>query len=286
MRKIILAITLFVAVLSFTTRAFADTIQTTEVSNSQSPYPPPEILPTVTNTSTDFLISTPYPEPVEGPVASPVLQISPFDVTEFDYSIYLPIIFKSYNRVGAIDYADNWAHDRNSNYPNYGTGCDECNDCTDYVSQILYTGGLPLRTGNWNPNSVFEWWYRKILFWFENSLTWSATPEFISYLFQYPNDFEFRSWPTELKGGDFFVMDLRGATPQDPPNGIPDHVRFVVGYGWTSTDEIDYQCGSIPPTIPPSTYALLIDQHCVDRRHVIWNFNVPSGVGYWPFHVK
>jgi hypothetical protein len=87
MRKTILTITMFVAALFFTTRAFADTIQTTVVSNIQSPYPPPEILPTGTNISTDFLISTPYPEPVEGSVASPVLPISSFDFTEYDYSI-------------------------------------------------------------------------------------------------------------------------------------------------------------------------------------------------------
>jgi hypothetical protein len=277
---------MFVAALFFTTRAFADTIQTTVVSNIQSPYPPPEILPTGTNISTDFLISTPYPEPVEGSVASPVLPISSFDFTEYDYSIYLPIIFKTYNRIGAIDYADNWAHDRNSNYPNYGTGCG-CNDCTNYVSQALHNGGLPLRTGNWDENSVFEWWYRKVLWWYENSITWSATPEFNTYLFQYPNDFEFWSWPTDLEGGDFFLMDLHGATLQDPPDGIPDHARFVVGYGWTSTNQGDYTdgCGT-NLTIPSSTYELLINQHCVDRKRVVWNYGVQGGVGFWPFHVK
>ena len=82
-------------------------------------------------------------------------------------------------------------------------------------------------------------------------------------------------------------MDLHGEEIDDPPDGIPDHARFVVGYGYTSTDQEDYTdgCGS-NQTIPASTYGLLVDQHCVDRKHVIWNYGVQGGIGYWPFHVR
>lgn len=84
MRKIILAITLTTSIVAlfFTMQAFADNIQTAAVSTSQSPYPPPEILLTNTHVSTDFLASTPYPEPLDMPVVSPVLSNSSFDVTE------------------------------------------------------------------------------------------------------------------------------------------------------------------------------------------------------------
>lgn len=81
----------------------------------------------------------------------------------------------SYNRTDAANYADNWAHGRNSSYKNYGSGCSNCNDCTNYVSQALYAGGYPMRTGNWNTDSYFEWWFRTVLLIKQNSKTWSAT---------------------------------------------------------------------------------------------------------------
>lgn len=154
------------------------------------------------------------------------------------------------------------------------------------MSQVLYEGDYPLRTGNWDPDNVLEWWYKKVLWWYENSKTWSATDWFNTYLFQYGGEFEYRSWPTELEEGDFFPMDLRGPNPSDPPDGVPDHVRVVVGYGYTSSDQIDYTdgCGG-NNSIPPTTYTLLINQHCVDRKHVAWNYNLPDSIGRWPFHV-
>jgi len=113
----------------------------------------------------------------------------------------------SYNRAAAVTYADTWAHGRNSAYPSFGSGCN-CNDCTNYISQVLHNGGYPLRTGNWNKESIYEWWYRKVLWWYETSNTWSAADWLMMYAAQY-TEFEFRSSPTELERGDFFLVDLR-----------------------------------------------------------------------------
>ena len=284
MRKMIIVFILVMTVLVFTAQALAEAGSTEIPSNNKSPYPPPEMTSTtIGNTSSN--LSTPYPGPVDTPEIITDQQTSSNDILEYGYSIFLPIIMKSYDRIGAVNYADMWAHDRNSNYPNFGTGCG-CNDCTNYVSQSLHNGGIPLRTGNWDENSVFEWWYKKTLWWYDNSKTWSATDWFNTYLFQYPDEFEFRSWPTELEAGDFFLMDLRGAEPEDPPDGIPDHARFVVGYGWSSVNQQDYTdgCGA-NLIIPPTTYGLLVNQHCVDRKHVAWDYMI-EGIGLWPFHVK
>jgi len=223
--------------------------------------------------------STPDPYPFPIPVTPPVFRSS-LNVN-FAYFIYLPAIFKPYNRQAAIAYADQYAHSRNSDYPNFGTGC-ECNDCTNYISQSINQGGIALKTGDWDENNVFEWWYRKGFLRFEYSKTWSATDWFNTYLFQYPNEFEFRNWPTELEGGDFFLMDLHGADLSDPPDGVPDHARFIVGLGYSSVNPEDYSCTVNP--IPPSTFSLLANQHCVDRKHINWNYNI-VGIGVWPFHV-
>ncbi|MEL7626523.1 MAG: amidase domain-containing protein [Anaerolineaceae bacterium] len=184
----------------------------------------------------------------------------------------------SYNRTNAVNYADTWAHDRNSAYKSYGSGCG-CTDCTNYVSQALYNGGYPMRTGNWNVDSYFEWWSRIYLFVKQNSKTWSATDWFNTYLAQFPSEFQYVTSYTSLSGGDFFLLDLTG-------DGIPDHARFVVGNGYTSTNQADYTngCGS-NEQIPPQVYTLLINQHCVDRKHVLWNYNLPSSTVRWYYHV-
>lgn len=195
----------------------------------------------------------------------------------------------NYDRGAAVSYADTWAHTRNSNYPNYGSGCG-CNDCTNYISQVLHNGGYPLRTGNWDENSIFEWWYRKRFgLWWQNSKTWSAADWLNTYVHQYQAaEFEIRSWPTDLEAGDFYLMDLyNNDDPDQPPDGKPDHGRVIVGYGLTSTNQGDYTdgCGNNKP-IPPQTDTLLANQHCVDRWHVAWDYEIPGSVGRWSIHVK
>lgn len=194
----------------------------------------------------------------------------------------------TYNRTSAVTYANTWAHGRNSNFPSYGTEC-QCNDCTNYLSQVLYSGGYPLRTGNWDPNSIFEWWYRPVLLWFENSHTWSVTEDFNIYVNQYPSEFDTGVLPSQLERGDFLLMDLRNNDNPDIliPDGRPDHGRVVIGYGYTSTNQNDYTngCGE-NLTVPPSTYTLLANQHCTDRWHVAWDYNLPGNANLWPIHVK
>jgi hypothetical protein len=266
------------------------------------PYPPPQITPGLVddfepepyplpdatlvddgsereNNLTTPLESSRGPHPVPDPDIPQKGTFSNF--VYLPVIFHLPVIFRPYNRVAAVAHADQFAHVRSSEYPNFGTGC-ACNDCTNYVSQSLHKGGLPLKTGSWDPNSPFEWWYKRVLWWWENSNTWSATDWFNTYLFQYPTEFELRSWPTELETGDFFILDLHGAKLEDPPDGIPDHVRFVVGKGYSSVDPADYACQQNP--IPQQTFGLLANQHCVDRKHVLWNYNLED-FGNWSFHV-
>jgi hypothetical protein len=206
------------------------------------------------------------------------------------FRVFLPVIFfkpySIYDRTSAVTYADRYAHDRNDDYPNYGSDCN-CNDCTNYISQILHQGGYPLKTGNWDENSVFEWWFRYIPFHYVNSKTWSTTDWFSTFLFQYPEELQMSSWPTELDWGDFFLMDLRGENIDDPPDGIPDHARIIIGYGFTSIHQIDYTNGcGVNYSIPPQLFTQLVNQHCIDRKHVAWDYMVDIGVkGIWPWHI-
>ena len=195
-----------------------------------------------------------------------------------------------YDRVAAVNYADQWAHARNGNYPNYGSGCN-CNDCTNYISQVLNNGNYPLNTGNWDVNSSFEWWYKPVAWWYENSNTWSATDWFNIYVAQYKNEFDVNPPLSILEGGDFILLDLRdNDNPDDPPDGTPDHARAVIGYGNTSTNTADYisytgSCEVINNPAHPSIYTLLVNQHCTDRWHIAWNYNIESDTNRWYIHV-
>jgi hypothetical protein len=109
------------------------------------------------------------------------------------------------------------------------------------------------------------------------------------YVAQYQvSEFEYRSWPTQLERGDFFLIDLRNnENPSGPPDGKPDHGRVIVGYGYTSINQVDYTdgCGNNYP-VPPSTYTLLINQHCVDLggRRIIKKKT--GSIGRWSIHIK
>jgi hypothetical protein len=198
----------------------------------------------------------------------------------------------TYNRAAAVAYADQWAHEpRNTNYPlSEETGCN-CNDCTNYVSQVMHNGGYPLRTGSWDDNSPFEWWYRDPApFQPDYSLTWAAANWLNLYFAQYPSEFDVNPPISTLEGGDLIILDLRNNdTNESVPDGIPDHGRVVIGYGNSSTDPTDYIfydvfCQIENDPVPASEYMLLVNQHCVDRWHVPWNYNIQDKPR-WYIHV-
>lgn len=212
-------------------------------------------------TSTPTASSTPSPTATFAPSATP----TPTQPTGFNY-----------NRAAAVSYADQWAHARNEEYPlSNETGCD-CNDCTNYISQVLHNGGHPLRTGTFNEYNILEWWYRDVLIPPDYSRTWGLTDWFAGYTTQYNDEFEFFTSETGLEGGDFILLDLRNNDNPNvlEPDGRPDHARVVVGYDYTSDNQNDYECNVPSQTPPPSTWDLLVNQHCPDRKHVRWDYNI------------
>ena len=75
------------------------------------------------------------------------------------------------------------------------------------------------------------------------------------------------------------MLDIYGATVDEPPDGVYDHIKVVVGDGYTSTDPIDYVtyvdgAPVIPTTAPESVFDVLINQNCIDRWHVAWDYGV------------
>jgi hypothetical protein len=163
-------------------------------------------------------------------------------------------------------------------------------DCTNFASQVLRKGGYPLRTGNWNANSIYEWWYQWVSgYGYINSKTWSATDWFNTYTAQYPAEFQPTCWPSCLQAGDLILLDL--TTNSNPgngiPDGLPDHARIVVSTsGPISQDPADYTdgCGG-SYTVPSPRTTTLINQHCTDRKRVAWDYRLPANTRGWGIHV-
>jgi len=191
-----------------------------------------------------------------------------------------PINGYNYNRVAAVAYANQWAHEpRNSVFggvlppgTNY-TGCN-CDNCTNFMSQVLLAGGYPFH-GN-SPNDWVEnWWYTST----NSSLSWRYVPSFENYFEVHPNEFYTVSQASILQAGDIIMLDLHGVNLDDPPDGTYDHIKVVVGVGYTSSNPIDYTyCENgvlvIPTNIPAGTNTVLINQNCIDRWHVAWDYGV------------
>ncbi len=82
-------------------------------------------------------------------------------------------VFASHNRSLSVNYANYWIYGRNCNYP-----CNFSQDCTNYVSQALYEGGMPFDT-----DSFTHWRVYGDLFgnwsW---TVTWSVADEFVRWL--------------------------------------------------------------------------------------------------------
>ncbi len=129
----------------------------------------------------------------------------------------------------AVSYADTWAHSRNPAYPNGGTGCN-CRDCTHYISQILDMSGHPYR-GQIGRDWIQDWWYSAQQS-PSTSTTWRYTPSlFWDYVNYYDDQgvFQIVSNISQLSSGDIILMDFED-------DGVIDHARIVIGYGYTSTN--------------------------------------------------
>jgi hypothetical protein len=174
------------------------------------------------------------------------------------------LAFGLYNRGAAIAYADQWTSNTNYGDPpmrNSAYYPDFPNDCTNYVSQVLYAGGYPeYRGGTSN-----EWWQPYWVGWWVYPHSWTVADDMRRFLQQHPQDFElYGGSPYYLPGGDFFQMDLEGVL-------YPTHARVLLGMGY------DMYYG---------WYTNLMDQHTNDRKHRYWDYGISPSTQVWPWHVN
>lgn len=153
---------------------------------------------------------------------------------------------QAYYGPNAVNYAEFWWPGNNTNYPIfYG------NDCTNFVSQSLRSGGIPVTnaTGNWDPNDNHNWWDLTSQEWvsvypypnptYQNSRSAAVAANLKSFLVDSGHGVSegtFTYWnapsnPAGMFGGDVFFYSWLG-------DGTINHNSIKVGngtdvHGWT-----------------------------------------------------
>lgn len=116
----------------------------------------------------------------------------------------------TYDRQGAVQYAELWWNSYNPAYRNFAV------NCTNFVSQCLFAGGAPMRGA---PNRNQGWWYQH-----DNwSYSWAVAHSLRWYLSGSTQGLKGRevSSPQELSPGDVICYDFQG-------DGRWDHQTIVV----------------------------------------------------------
>jgi len=184
-----------------------------------------------------------------------------------------------YNRTAAVDYANTWAYGRNANYPNYGSqGDNPCNDCTNFVSQVLQAGGLPT-IANFSQNDSYAWYVYSLMPGWAIADTWKVTSSpnlasMKSHADAYPSRYQFvgqaRANVESLGRGDFFLLD----DDVNPFQG-PDHASVIVGEGFAEE-----------PPEERTLWRLLRNAHCNDRKKIRWDYGIDLAVdAVWAYRV-
>jgi hypothetical protein len=116
-----------------------------------------------------------------------------------------------YNRLKAVQYAERWWNSYNPAYKKFE------NDCTNFISQCLHTGGAPMRG---YPNRGTGWWLRNNNW----SYSWAVANSLKIFLANSKSGLRARevSSPNQLFLGDVICYDFEG-------DGRFNHNTIVTG---------------------------------------------------------
>jgi hypothetical protein len=175
----------------------------------------------------------------------------------------------AYDRNAVVNYAEaNWSG-CNSYWPCYA------DDCTDFVSQAEWSGGLPM-VGYPDKSDPWTWWqngygYAPPFGTATTSDSWGLTNNFYTYLDVYANNpvvYDYGRYAYSQYGDQMYTWANDGLSNGDmvfydwTSDGNWDHSAVQVAYG---TDNHAY--GGFPAG---HFYGSLVDEHTSFRQHVIW----------------
>jgi len=191
----------------------------------------------------------------------------------FSAMLSLIIIFGIATQTFAFDqgaaqrYADQYVFNYNKAYRNFKNA-----DCTNFVSQCLYAGGLN-KNSSWNYSGYYQY-----------TSSWAVANDLKNYLVNqqgasYIGRWRYKAGPSNSGYWYSYVgvnnsSNIQGLGSEVIfydwySDGIMDHAAIVVGTNYAFQGErgevasFDYKRG----------YGDLINQHTTNRRHQIWNLD-------------
>lgn len=181
-------------------------------------------------------------------------------LTVFCFTLLFSVINDSqpvfaYNATKAIQYADTYAlHPNSYVYRTFSS------DCTNYVSQILYAGGV---------SQSDDWYYNNGV---SYSKTWAVADDFKWYIKDVYH-------ATRLASGWCKSGKYHGSTYLYPyidnSSNIPNTGRTVIFYDWNDDGRIDHSayCVGTGYSTDENVYADLINQHSTNRYRTRWHLD-------------
>jgi Putative amidase domain len=153
--------------------------------------------------------------------------------------------------------AAHWNNYNNIEYTRYS------NDCTNFISQIMYAGGWPHYIDAGDPYGVHSWYYRPATFGITYSWRvahdWGVFAQVLSHRTA-PLDYVYQMLPTDVLQVDWDHPGEPGVDPSEPEGNI-DHTMFV--------DGIDGTAGAATE--------VYLTYHSNDRWHVpFWGWLLPN----------
>jgi len=139
-------------------------------------------------------------------------------LTDDDKAILaMQVANRSYSTSNAIDYAENWAEDRNTaEYYSFSHG-----DCTNFTSQILENAGAAQVVYS---STYSGWWHKVTSHWYgdthTHSQSWTMADVFARYMGIGYTTTGNVSFSTNIQAGDFIAADFDS-------DGDWDHMGFV-----------------------------------------------------------
>lgn len=149
-------------------------------------------------------------------------------------------MFYEYDRIGATQYARGWALSRNPKFQDYE---EWGGNCTNYISQCVNAGGIPMDP--YGDNVMKEWyWYS------DNKRTpsWTAAQPFFEYFTRNNND-NTNNFGAYAAESNYEEMEL-GDIVQLIKDGKAYHTMIITGILFAGDEVYDY-------LISQNTYDLL-----------------------------
>jgi hypothetical protein len=178
----------------------------------------------------------------------------------------------TYSLDGARFYGDQWAYARNSNYPSFSE------DCTNFVSQAMQSGGGEAMRGiGGNPTDYHNWYLQKYPFGvFTYSHSWTVANDLDQYV---------------LNGGTGNFSYSDGA-PGNIGSGYSPlgSEGDIIFYIWNTNDAgagYHWSVRTFDGTDPDSHWVGgLVDQHTTDRRSAYWTLQPYNSQHYMTTYVE